>query len=366
MTDTAGTGERTALPDKLRLAIADPRRAAAFLYYRSLNILRFLAYPEHCEWLDDRLMRAMGLETEREAEDERLAAVQFRTTLPPMQAERTFNPDHPEYRARTRVARNHPSRIFNHRAPCENAAYAALPRMAWTSRVPDFRWRKVLLDAFAEIRTIPYAAQIFERRRFMENYVKKLGRTYGAFYQPGWVNLQDAALLYWLVRRANPKTVVQTGVCNGLSAAFIILALVKNGQGGRLHAIDLPFVYSPDDPAWTVPGKVYGVLIPEGEASGWLVPDAYRDRLDLRVGDAKELLPKLVGELDTIDFFYHDSDHSYDHMTFEFRQAKRKIKRNGGLVVSDDVAWNSSIWDFADECGVPSYNFKGSIGVAFF
>ena len=43
---------------------------------------------------------------------------------------------------------------------------------------------------------------------------------------------------------------------------------------------------------------------------------------------------------------------------------KRKLK--GGLVVSADVAWNASLWDFADEFDVPSYNYKGSLGLTFF
>jgi predicted O-methyltransferase YrrM len=115
---------------------------------------------------------------------------------------------------------------------------------------------------------------------------------------------------------------------------------------------------------WTTKGKIYGVVIPEGKSSGWLVPDEYRYRLEVWSGDAKTILPKLVDELGSIDLFYHDSDHTYDHMMFEFQQAKRKLNR-GGLIVGDDVSWNASVWDFADECGVPSYNFKGAVGVAF-
>jgi predicted O-methyltransferase YrrM len=52
-------------------------------------------------------------------------------------------------------------------------------------------------------------------------------------------------------------------------------------------------------------------------------------------------------------------------MMFEFRQAKRKLVP-GGLVVADDISWNASLWDFADEFRVPAYNFKGAVGVAFF
>jgi hypothetical protein len=94
-----------------------------------------------------------------------------------------------------------------------------------------------------------------------------------------------------------------------------------------LHVIDLPPVFDPRDAAWTVEGKVYGVVIPEGKTSGWLVPDAYRDRFEVWNGDAKELLPKMIDKVDSIDFFYHDSDDTYDHMMFEFHQAKRKLNK---------------------------------------
>jgi hypothetical protein len=52
-------------------------------------------------------------------------------------------------------------------------------------------------------------------------------------------------------------------------------------------------------------------------------------------------------------------------MMFEFREAKRKLA-TPGLIVGDDVSCNASVWDFADEYDVPSYNFKGAVGVAFF
>ena len=81
-----------------------------------------------------------------------------------------------------------------------------------------------------------------------------------------------------------------------------------------------------------------------------------------KIQTARRLQAELGGE---IVFFYHDSDHTYDHMMFEFTQAKRKLTP-GGLVVGDDISWNASVWDFADQYGVPSYNFKGAVGVAFF
>jgi predicted O-methyltransferase YrrM len=282
---------------------------------------------------------------------------------PLMRDERTYNSSHPDYYPA--LTRNYPGRIFNRGRPCANPAFAAISRMSRLSWVPDDRWTDLLAAALEEASAVPGAEQVFERRRFVEDYVAQLHRTHGAVYQPGWVNLEDALFLYWLVRQARPKTIVQAGVCNGLSAAFMMLALAKNGPDGTLHVIDLPQIFDPADPQWTVPGEVYGVIIPEGKNSGWLVPDAYRDRFEVWTGDAKELLPKMVDKVASIDLFYHDSDHTYDHMMFEFEAAKRKLN-TGGLVVADDVSWNTSLWDFADGYRVPAYNFKGTVGVAFF
>ncbi len=283
--------------------------------------------------------------------------------IPLLIDQKTYNTSHPDYDAK--VVRNYPGRIFNADSPCRNTAYAELRKLAAGEAVPDPAWNKVLADTLEEAKAVPHAQQVFERRALIEQYTAALHRKYRAHYAPGWVNVDDALFLYWLVRRLKPNTIVQTGVCNGLSAAFMMLALAKNGPHGALRAIDLPPVFDPSDPAWTIRDKIYGVVIPEGKSSGWMVPDAYRDRVEVWNGDAKFLLPKLVDEVGAIDMFYHDSDHTYNHMMFEFREAKRKLVA-GGLVVADDVSWNASVWDFADEYGAPAYNFKGSVGVAFF
>ena len=44
-----------------------------------------------------------------------------------------------------------------------------------------------------------------------------------------------------------------------------------------------------------------------------------------------------------MDCFYHDSEHSYEHMVWEFTQAYPCI-RPGGLLLSDDIT-SSGAWD---------------------
>lgn len=278
-------------------------------------------------------------------------------------AEKTYDTSHPNYDAV--LVRNFPGRVINSELPCKNSAFHDIVQRAIAGELASEGWRETLKAAMDEVAASPHSNEIFERQKFVEEYLTELNKKYGGDYRPGWVNLDDALLLYWLVRKLNPNTIVQTGVCNGLSAAFMTLALYQNGIGGKLHAIDLPPRFSSSDANWQVRNQLYGVVIPEGKCSGWLVPDACREHFLLSEGDAKALLPKLVDELDGIDMFYHDSDHSYNHMLFEFRAVAKKLTP-GAVIVADDISWNASLWDFADEQNVPAYNFNGSLGIAFF
>jgi hypothetical protein len=145
-----------------------------------------------------------------------------------------------------------------------------------------------------------------------------------------------------------------------------MLGLAKNGPEGRLHAIDLPPVFDPNDSTWTVAGKIYGLVIPEraGPAAGWC-PTPIGSAWICGTATPGICCPKWSKSSIPSTCSYHASGHAYNHMMFEFQQAKRKLNR-GGLAVGDDVSWKASRWDFADEFAVPSYNLKGAVGAAFF
>ena len=141
--------------------------------------------------------------------------------------------------------------------------------------------------------------------------------------------LPEAAEIYAVVRAIKPGVIVETGVASGLSSAHILRALAANGTG-TLHSIDLPNVQQ-------------GSVLPKGRTSGWIVPDALRGRWKLHIGDTRKLLPELLGTLDHLDIFLHDSDHSYEAMSFEFEQAFPRLEY-GGLLMSDDTHLHSA-WD---------------------
>jgi predicted O-methyltransferase YrrM len=144
--------------------------------------------------------------------------------------------------------------------------------------------------------------------------------------------MSEYSAVYALVRLLRPDRVVETGVADGTTSAYILQALEDNGRG-RLCSIDLP-----------------SERLPPEMAPGWIVDDGLRHRWTLRIGRSSELLKPLLNELGSIDVFLHDSLHTYDNMLFEYRTAWPFL-RPGGLFLSHDIGRNSAFFDFAREVG---------------
>ena len=81
--------------------------------------------------------------------------------------------------------------------------------------------------------------------------------------------LRKTLLQYAVVRACQPKIIVETGVANGVSSAYILLALQANG-GGTLYSVGL------NDPEY----------LPAGKPLGWVVPQEFRSKWKLLVGDS--------------------------------------------------------------------------------
>src|SRR5439155_326535 len=65
------------------------------------------------------------------------------------------------------------------------------------------------------------------------------GQRYNTGRVTGREGYEEGVRLYAIVRELRPRVAVETGVCNGVSTAFLLLALEANGFG-ELHSIDLP------------------------------------------------------------------------------------------------------------------------------
>ena len=162
---------------------------------------------------------------------------------------------------------------------------------------------------------------------------KKLGSSgnpTGALLNPAGIRI-----LYCTVRTIKPKVMIETGVSSGSSTSIILTAMQKN-KIGKLISIDLN-PSSKDSDEW----------IPETKESGWIIPQELRNRWELHNGKSLDLLKPILAEFDQIDIFFHDSDHSYENMNFEFETSYPKLKR-GGVILSDNASnINSAFSNFA-------------------
>ncbi len=151
------------------------------------------------------------------------------------------------------------------------------------------------------------------------------------------VGISDAEgqILYAAVRALRPSHVIETGIAEGVSTSYIAAALVDNGRG-VVHSLELPPDDMPDDTALE-DGSVYAW---QNEGVGFLVPNEIRsalgERWDVRLGDVRETLPKLLAELPSVGLFFHDDLHVPTHMLWEYELVWPRIPA-GGLLMSDDA-----------------------------
>ena len=171
------------------------------------------------------------------------------------------------------------------------------------------------------------------------------GGRYNTGRVTGREGYDEGMYLYSIVRALRPAAAVETGVCNGVSTAFLLLALKKNGSG-RLYSIDYPEFAGADYGPYEFWEGKGGAVIPKGKEPGWMIPEELRESWELILGRSQERLLPLLERLGEIDLFMHDSEHSYECMSFEFGAAYDAL-RVDGVLIADDITQNTAMSDFA-------------------
>jgi hypothetical protein len=146
----------------------------------------------------------------------------------------------------------------------------------------------------------------------------------------GWDD-GDPALsraVYCLSRHLRPRKVLETGVARGVSTRFILEALERNGAGA-LFSIDLPPL---------IDSQL------ESEVA-LVVPDDLRGRWTYVKGSSRRRLREVLGRLEAVDFFLHDSMHTERNVRFELDHVWPVLSGHGGMVV-DDVDYNRGLESF--------------------
>lgn len=158
---------------------------------------------------------------------------------------------------------------------------------------------------------------------------RHLAREHRSEGRSSYVEIDAPLELYAVARLLRPRHVLEVGVSSGVSSAYLLRALKVN-RCGRLHSIDLPRRGPARRRARRSPGSW---SLPPGRASGWAVPRAVRSRWDLRLGDKRDLLPRLARELSGIELFVYDVPHDDDDAADEFRALDRILSPHGVAIV---------------------------------
>ena len=147
------------------------------------------------------------------------------------------------------------------------------------------------------------------------------------------------------MRILKPTYVVETGVAADVSSAYLLMGLEMNNKG-ESFSIDLPNYELEYFPKL---GLKPVSIIPKEKNVGFAIPTWLKHRWHPMLGNSREILPKLLNEIKTIDKFLHNSEHTYDNMIFEYHVAWNHLK-SGGLLLSDDnIFMNRAFEDFAKE-----------------
>ncbi|MCW6168144.1 MAG: class I SAM-dependent methyltransferase [Thermoplasmatales archaeon] len=142
------------------------------------------------------------------------------------------------------------------------------------------------------------------------------------------VSYSELSWLYSLVCLMSAKKVAETGVGPG-STSFAILSVLKL-DNGKLYSFDK--------------GERYGEAEPK--PVGFLVPEKLRKNWSLVLGDSKNTLKNVLEKNAPFDIFFHDSEHTYEHVTFELETALPYLNKRFAIVI-DNYDWTEAPKDFS-------------------
>jgi hypothetical protein len=217
-----------------------------------------------------------------------------------------------------------------------------------------------LAEYSREVRESGLVEHLRDRGREFQQTVAELNE-HGPPSTLGAIEPREGVYLYSIMRELKPSVAVETGVANGFSTAFTLLALQRNGTG-ELYSIDLPREVGREYEEGAFYQGTGRTGFPPGKEPGWLIPDELREPWKLILGRSQEELPKLLERVGAVDTFMHDSEHSFDCMWFEYNAAWPAL-REGGALISDDVNSTPAFSRFAAEHGKSP--IKIGTGLAF-
>ncbi len=192
---------------------------------------------------------------------------------------------------------------------------------------PAFTGKEKILQ-FLECTETEVLDSFKEASRIVEYVESRIG---GKNY---WqVSGSELCWLYTGVKMMRAPLIAETGVGPGSTSTAILEA--SSEFRGRLFSFDLGQKYGED----------------EEMPVGFLVPDKLRDRWSLVLGDTKNTLESKLSYFGPFDIFFHDSEHTYEHVNWELETALKNLRKKF-LIVVDNYDWTTAPDDFAEKQGL--------------
>jgi hypothetical protein len=176
-------------------------------------------------------------------------------------------------------------------------------------------------------RGLSAAASAVDEARADRNLFAHLAREHRRVGRSSYIEIDAPLELYAIARLLRPANIVEVGVSSGVSSAYLLAALVRNGHG-TLHSVDLPSTSSRSSK-----GRGASWSIPEGRESGWAVPSVLRRGWDLRLGDKADVIPLLARELRRVDLVVYDVPHEEVELVREFAELDPRLPRGAVAIV---------------------------------
>ncbi len=160
------------------------------------------------------------------------------------------------------------------------------------------------------------------------------------------VSYDELRSLYAAVRIFQPKVMVETGVGPGTTTTAILTAM--SSYGGKLYSFDLGEKFGEDE------------QIPVG----YVVPDELRGNWKLFTGDSRETLPREIEGIGPVDMFFHDSDHTYQHVNFELETCWDHAS-DRFLIAIDNYDWSDAPDEFSAKHGLELFHIEDDMCFIF-
>lgn len=195
---------------------------------------------------------------------------------------------------------------------------------AFLQKVSDSKAKELLdLEASAVPLQLQAFTNIYSLKPTAEE--KNLQDAVQSLPRAGMVGAPDEAnFLCMLLEMMKAKTVVEIGVFRGVTTLALAQCLQKmNPQDSKVYGLDVSSEYAEiGQKHW----KLAGV----------------QDRIDLRIGDAKESLSELLTELgeNSVDMCFIDADKS---SYGDYYEKSVRLCKSGGLIVVDNTLWGGMV-----------------------